>query len=110
MLSCTCDFDYDSWYEMAPDDFVKFNRKRRNRCISCNVLIDIGQDCLEFAMWRIPYSWVEEKIYGDCVPIANRYMCEKCGEIFLNLTARKLSDLLKIPLGFSSNLMLKNKL
>lgn len=86
MLSCSCYDDYDSWYSPVPDDFVKFTHSRRKRCISCGKLIDIGTDCLEFNMWRTPYNWVEENIYDDEVPLANQYMCESCGEIFLNLT------------------------
>lgn len=87
MLSCHCDWDFDSWYERVPDDFIKFNCNRRKRCISCKDLINIGADCIKFEMYCNPRSYVEEEIYGDMVPMANQYMCEKCGEIFLNLSA-----------------------
>lgn len=86
MLSCSCDDYFDTWY-YPPDDFSKFDRKRRKRCVSCKELIDIGSDCIEFEMFCSPRSDIEESIWGDEVPMASKYMCEKCGEIFLNLSA-----------------------
>jgi hypothetical protein len=86
-LSCYCDDYYDSWYEDTPKDFTKFSASRRKRCVSCNKLINIGADCLQFEMYCRPRSYVEEEIYGDCVPMANQYMCGGCGEIFLNLSS-----------------------
>ena len=88
MLSCTCNGgDYDWWYYGIPENFETFDGARRKRCISCNELINIGSDCVRFDCYCSPRSFVEENIYGDEVPIANRFMCEKCGEIFLNLSA-----------------------
>jgi predicted RNA-binding Zn-ribbon protein involved in translation (DUF1610 family) len=89
MLSCSCeDWDFEWWYERPPEDFEKFERcARRKRCISCGKLIDFESDCIKFDCYRSPYNWVEENIHGDAVPIAPRFMCESCGEIFLNLSA-----------------------
>jgi len=88
MLSCNCGYgDFEWWYERPPEDFTKFTRGRRKRCISCGKLINIGTDCLRFDCYRSAYSHIEENIYGDVVPIADKFMCEKCGEIFLNLSA-----------------------
>jgi hypothetical protein len=86
MLGCTCNFDFDSYYYPA-DDFTEFICLRRKRCVSCNSLIKFTADCLQFTCCRIPYSAIEEIIHGDEVPMADKYMCEKCGEIFLNLDA-----------------------
>lgn len=85
MLSCACDDYNHDWYYYPPEDFTKFEASRRKRCISCGVLINHKSACLEFSCWRTPYSYIEENIYGDEVPLANKYMCETCGEIFLNL-------------------------
>ena len=85
MLSCSCDYDYD-WYYYPVDNFTKFELKRRKRCESCRKLINKGEDCLEFECFRDPNSDIEERIYGDEVPLACQYLCEKCGEIYLNLT------------------------
>lgn len=68
-----------------PQEFSTFHGKRRKRCASCRELIEIGTDCLEFDRMRAPYTEIEQKIMGDEVPIAPWYMCEKCGEIYLNL-------------------------
>lgn len=89
-LSCSCDFDPEPgqtcWYP-ANDDFEKLNTKRRQRCKSCGGLIDIGSDCLIFPRAKIPEYDIEIDIYGEDgeIPRAPVYMCEKCGEIYLNL-------------------------
>jgi len=84
-LSCSCDDDYFDWYYKCPDDFEIMQGKRRSRCLSCRNLIDIGSVCVIFSCYRNATHDIEQKIYGDEVPIANRYLCEKCGEIFFNL-------------------------
>jgi len=87
VLSCTCGDQYE-WYYIPPDDFGQLsNRKRRPRCVSCNALIDMGADCLEFESYREPRSYYEECRFGSEVPMASRYLCESCGEIFLNLSS-----------------------
>jgi hypothetical protein len=87
MLSCSCDYDdSDRWYYI-PDNFSTFTKKRRKRCCSCNTLIDINSQCVEFDRNRAPVSEIEERIMGSEISLANWFMCEKCGEIFLNLSA-----------------------
>lgn len=86
MLSCECpeyDGGYHSWYYSLPDDFIKLETRRRKRCCSCQNLIDIGSDCLQFARGRNSRTDIEENIYGDEVPLAPWYMCQWCGEMFL---------------------------
>ena len=91
MLSCSCLEDYDgdpgSWWYYPPEDFVKFSEKKRKRCKSCNKLIDIGSDCLEFKRERSSYTEIEQRIKGDEISISTYFMCASCGEIYLNLSA-----------------------
>jgi hypothetical protein len=49
-------------------------------------LIEKGALCLEFERVRSPYDDIDERINGDEIPIAPWYMCESCGEIYLNLS------------------------
>jgi predicted RNA-binding Zn-ribbon protein involved in translation (DUF1610 family) len=84
MISCSCNDDYEWWYQ-PPDDFSTFDSTRRKRCVSCNDLIDIGTDCIKLECFRDPHNDIEERIWGSEVQLANKYLCEKCGEIFLNL-------------------------
>lgn len=100
-LSCSCDYDfhyepdYGSWevdWQSTDLDFVKLATKKRKRCVSCGCLIDIGSLVIKYKCLRYPHNEVEEKITG-CIlddephlPKAPIYHCEKCGEIYLNLT------------------------
>lgn len=89
MLSCECyDWDGEGWGYYCPEDFTTLNTKRRRRCLSCKELIEIGSPCLEFERHRYPQNEIEERIHGDWdveIPIAPYWMCEKCGEKYLNL-------------------------
>ena len=87
-LACECDIDCD-WYYHAPKDFTELATSKRQRCCSCRNLIDVGAISVTFASWRNPRDEIEERIYGECgeVPMANKYMCESCGDIYFNLTA-----------------------
>lgn len=90
-LSCSCDFEPEPgdkcWW--PPEDFIVFSEKRRKRCVSCGKLIELGSSVLKFRRFRIPNAEVECKIYGEDgeIPLAPWYVCEKCGEIYLNLVA-----------------------
>jgi len=93
-LSCSCEGwegEPGTWSYFTPNDFTKFNisgkRKKRCRCYSCQQLIDFESLCVEIDRIRSPYSEIEEKISGDEIQISPIFMCEKCGEIFLNLSA-----------------------
>ena len=88
-LSCEC-AEWDGktgWCFFHPSDFTQLATKRRRRCASCKKLIDIGGECLEFSRERSCKWEIEEKIYGDTVPMAPFYQCSDCGEIYLNLDA-----------------------
>jgi len=88
-LSCGCDWEIDPgityWY--PADDFEKLETKRRKRCESCGQLINIGDDCVRFKKFKSPDTDIECRIYGEYgeIPRASSYICEKCGEIYLNL-------------------------
>jgi len=102
-LSCSCDYDYDYepgdwmyWFENS-SDFIPLDTTRRKRCCSCNELIDIGALCIKYPRRRYPHDEIESNIkmgtdlesaFCDepCISISDYYHCEKCGEIFLNLT------------------------
>jgi len=89
MLTCECDFDLDGggWGYEVPDDLTTLKSKRRKRCCSCNQLISIGAQCVEFGRFRAANSDIEERIYGYEVRLVPWFMCESCGEIFLNLSS-----------------------
>ena len=89
-LSCDCNSEWDGegicWFD--PSDFSTYEPKRGKRCNSCKkVIIKTGNLGLEFSRMRPPENDIEERIYGDEIPLASKWMCEDCGEIFLNLTA-----------------------
>lgn len=107
-LSCSCEYDCDfepgDWvyyYEGNGDEeyLIPFNGKKRKRCCSCNELIGIGAICSIYPRRRYPYDDIEARIktglclddslcdYPPIIPIAPHYHCEKCAEIYLNLTA-----------------------
>ena len=103
-LSCNCDWDYDfelgDWsYDIILNeiDFEALNTYRAKRCCSCNKLIKVGSLCVKYPRARYPYDELEsrKKLSQDLedafnqeplIPIADHYHCERCGEIWLNLT------------------------
>lgn len=89
-ISCDCDGDYDWWFEPADDFSAMPRRTRRCRCASCKKLLDAGAVTLALKCTRQPRDYIEEEIYGGEVPLATKYLCERCGEILLNLLAAGL--------------------
>jgi len=89
-LSCECDED---WYPEPGDqgiskiEYSTLQTSKRQRCWSCERLIEIGADVLVFSRYKVPYTDVEIKIYGDDgeIDLANKYHCERCGDIYLSL-------------------------
>ena len=85
-LSCSCDDDGSYGWYMPPNDFGEMNTpRRRQRCCSCGGLIDLGATVAKFRFFRYPRSDVEERIYGDEVETASKYMCERCGGLYFSL-------------------------
>ena len=89
MLSCSCpewEGDWGTWCFFDPQDFSVFDRKRRIRCKSCGDLIELDSPCIKFYRVRAAYTEIEERIKGEEIAMAPLYWCEKCGEIYFNLT------------------------
>ena len=86
MLSCSCGSDCESWYE-ATKDFTPLNKVYSRKCASCEERIPVGAPALMLLCYREPRSLYEEHRFGEEVPMAEKYYCEKCGEIYMNLTA-----------------------
>ncbi len=86
-LSCEYhDYDGDGWAYWPPTDESTLETKRSRRCCSCNDLVKPGSVVVIFPRFRSPNHCVEEEIYGDEVPLATWYMCEKCGDMYWSLS------------------------
>lgn len=96
-LSCSCDDEFD-WYYLEPSDFSTLTTKRSRKCCSCGSRIAVGSDCARFERYRAPVTDIEERIQGDEVPLADKWMCEECGGLYFSLT----------DLGFCINLGSEN--
>ena len=86
-LSCSCSYDDAAWWYSAPNDYSTLTTKKRKRCSSCHNLIDIGSIVAPFRRWRSPESEIEERIYGDEIPLATMYLCEHCADMYFNFEA-----------------------
>jgi len=91
-LFCECDLDPErgmDWWTF-PNDYSTLQTNRRQRCCSCNALIDIGSTVAKFSRCKIPETEIEIKIYGedDCengMPRATKYHCEGCADLYFSL-------------------------
>lgn len=90
-LTCGCDHEPEPGMKMhyPGEDFERLGTSKRKRCWSCKRLISINDFVVRFSRVKIPSHVVEIAIYGEDgeIPIAPRYLCEQCGEIYLNLSA-----------------------
>ncbi len=90
MLTCGCseiDFEPGEIRYYFPDDFDKLETSKRKRCTSCKKLIEINSFIVAFDWFKVPKYDIEINIYGEDgeIPRAKTYLCEICGEIYLNL-------------------------
>lgn len=83
-LTCECSEDGE-WTFYPPDDFTVMQQPR-GRCSSCGSVIRAGDTIVEFYCERVPRHWVEEKIYGDYVPMRLKRLCERCGGLYFSLS------------------------
>ena len=80
-LSCNFGGDWE-WWHRGPQDFAPLAAKRGRRCASCREWIKPGALAVKFECWRAPASYVEERIFGsEEVPMAPKWMCERCGDL-----------------------------
>lgn len=102
-LSCSCsEWDGEGWYyvlqekTIAPGDskiprevevFFQLATKRSRRCCSCQSKIKPGELALVFKRWRGSTQFEYDRLGWEEAKIAPWYMCEPCGEIYLNLEA-----------------------
>jgi len=90
-LSCSCDYDWEPGQRISygGDDFEPLQTSKRKRCQSRKELINIGDLAVKFDICKVTEHEIEIKIYGEDgeVPMAPRYLCEKCGEIYHNLVS-----------------------
>ncbi len=79
-ISCSCDYDGDwDWWYSTGESVKPLDTKRGRICCSCKERIDVGDLALKIRVWRNPENDIEERIYGDEVPLADKYMCQDCG-------------------------------
>ena len=82
MLSCDNDFyEDDEWFYYPPDDFSIYDRKLSAKCCSCNNIINYGDVGVTFSR-----GFNDEENDSE-INIDDYFMCENCGEIYLNLRA-----------------------
>lgn len=85
-VACDCSTDSD-WYYEGPSDFSILDTKRGRRCFSCNELVKVGAEVGKF--WRHRPSndeyELEDRIYGDEVPLATWYACETCAGLYFSI-------------------------
>ncbi len=85
-LSCAIDSDsgdYECFFRDIEDE-APLSTKRARKCCSCGAQILVGQASRRVPRGRPPYercNWIEERIYGDEVPLAPYYLCETCGDL-----------------------------
>jgi len=59
--------------------------KYRRRCCSCNNFINIGDVTAAIYRYKVPENDIEERIYGEEVPLATKYLCEECADLNASL-------------------------
>lgn len=85
MLSCDCSEDGD-WWHFPPEDYQRLDTIRWRRCFSCKALIRPGDLCAKFVCERDAWGDIEERIYGDTKPLPNKWLCERCADLYFSLS------------------------
>lgn len=87
-LACECEYDDPAWWHEGVTPLAPLATKRMRRCCSCKTRIAVGQECSSIRRWRDPEpDSVEERIFGDEVPLATWYLCERCDGLLESLDA-----------------------
>ena len=97
-LSCSCsdEWDGDGWYwelkqetvghdPLETEYFFHLAADKSRRCCSCQSKIRPGDLALVFKRYQSSNAFQYERLGWETVEIAPWYMCERCGEQYLNL-------------------------
>ena len=86
-ISCSCDDGDHEWWYIADNDYSKLATSRRQHCVSCRTLIDIGAIVLRMCNERGTVNEIEEAIYqGENIQLADTFLCETCADLFFSIT------------------------
>lgn len=102
-MSCICEniddypdvFDWLYTYTEQPVPMPKTVRARR--CYSCRKKLEPEEPVMAIYRWRSPRTEVEEKIHGNEVPLAIKYMCSHCRDIFMKILEKDSSINIRLP-------------
>lgn len=88
-LTCHCPDDGMSWwyYGEGSGEVSPLNTKRARRCSSCRQKIAVGDDCMRFSCFRSPNDEIEERIHGEEVRIAPKFLCDRCAGLYESLSS-----------------------
>lgn len=99
-MPLTCDFDdyYRADEYAEPDlDFSQMPLDTTGLCSSCQKELAPGDIALKHTCWRYPTDEEVDQYYDEDqeggydeeaqVPLPDKYLCERCGEIRMNLEA-----------------------
>ncbi len=76
--------DYNWWWEDS-FSFKPLPTVNSRKCTSCGDKIKPKSLVIEFPIFRGPLSDVDERIHGERVYLASRFMCERCGKQYIKL-------------------------
>ena len=84
-ISCAVDCDGAAWWWSANMRLLPYDKNRGKRCCSCGDMVCRGAQYIQVERWRECVSDIEQRIYGDEVPLASWVICESCAPIFVKL-------------------------
>ncbi|MDD2748656.1 hypothetical protein [Acidithiobacillus thiooxidans] len=84
-ISCAIECDGAAWWWNANMRLLPYDKKKGKRCCSCGDMVQHGAKYIQVERWRDCANEVEERIYGDEVPLASWVVCESCAPIFVKL-------------------------
>lgn len=84
-VDCSCMTGDFEWYYIPDEKCTPLNTIRRRRCEGCGELISVGDATLKLNRYRPPHTYVEERIHGEEVPLANKYFCEECSDLYYSI-------------------------
>ncbi|MBU2844033.1 hypothetical protein [Acidithiobacillus thiooxidans] len=82
-ISCAIECDGAAWWWSANMRLLPYDKNRGKRCCSCGDMVRRGAKYIQVERWRDNANEVEERIYGDEVPLASWVVCESCAPIFV---------------------------